>query len=184
MRKHGPWTIVASNQVYSDPWIEVTRDQVIRPDGAPGTYGTVRLKSGVSVLAVGKNNRVHLTREFHYAVGRVTLEAVSGGIEHDEPSQLAAERELAEELGLKAHTWSYMGRLDPFTSAIHSTVDLYLAEELEECPTNPEGTELIEHVAMDLYEAIKLIGNEITHSPTCVLLMMLERRSKAGQQTL
>jgi ADP-ribose pyrophosphatase len=180
-RKHGPWTIVDSDLVYSDPWIEVTCDQVIRPDGAPGSYSTVRLKSGVSVLAVGKNNQVHLTREFHYAVGRVTVEAVSGGIEADEPSQLAAERELAEELGFKARTWSYLGRLDPFTSAIHSTVDLYLAEDLEECPKNPEGTELIDHVAMDLYEAIDLIGNEITHSPTCVLLMMLDRRLKADQ---
>jgi ADP-ribose pyrophosphatase len=176
MRKHGPWTIVESRQVYSDPWIVVTRDEVIRPDGAPGTYGTIRLKSGVTVLALDGNNRVHLTREFHYAVGRDTVEAVSGGIEAEEPASLAAERELAEELGLKARKWTHMGKLDPFTSAIHSTVDLFLAEDLEECPKNPDGTELIEHLTMGLDEAIQLIGSEITHSPTCVLLLMLQRR--------
>ena len=180
MRKHGPWTIVETREVYSDPWIVVKRDEVIRPDGEPGTYGTVRLKSGVTVLALDEDRQVHLTREFHYAVGRDTLEAVSGGIEDDEPAQLAAERELAEELGLKARRWTHLGRLDPFTSAIHSTVDLYLAEDLEKGPTNPEGTELIEHVIMGLDEAAALIGDEITHSPTCVLLLLLQQRLRAS----
>lgn len=176
MRKHGPWTILESRQVYTDPWIVVTRDEVLRPDGMPGTYGTVRLKSGVCVVAVDNQQQVHLTREFHYAVGRDTLEAVSGGIEDDESALTAGQRELAEEIGFKAGSWSHMGKLDPFTSAIHSTVDLFLAEDLVACPTSPEGTELIEHVSMPLSEALAMIGIQITHSPTCVLLLLLHQR--------
>ena len=77
MTQHGPWKINATREVYRDPWISVTRDEVTRPDGAPGTYATVKLRSGVCVIALDAEQRVHLTREFHYAVGQVTIEGVS-----------------------------------------------------------------------------------------------------------
>lgn len=174
MRKHGPWTIHSSEQMYSDPWINVIRDKVTRPDGHSGTYATVHLKSGVCVIAVDNDRNVHLTKEFHYAVGEVTIEGVSGGIEQGETRELAANRELEEEIGLKASKWTHMGTVDPFTAAIFSRVDLYIAEDLETCETDPEGTELIEHVVYPLSQAIEMVRKgKITHSPTCVLLLLM-----------
>ncbi|MSR59268.1 MAG: hypothetical protein EXS05_16765 [Planctomycetaceae bacterium] len=32
-RPHGPWQILCSQQVYKDPWLDVRKDDVIRPDG-------------------------------------------------------------------------------------------------------------------------------------------------------
>lgn len=174
MRTHGPWTINSSQHIYGDAWINIQVDQVTRPDGLPGTYSTVQLKPGVCVIAVDEQRQVHLTREFHYAVGRFTLEGVSGGIEAGESAELAAERELAEELGLMAAKWTRLGQVDPFTSAIASTVDLYLAQELNHCATAPEGTEQIEHIAMPLEQALELVrSSEITHAPTCVALLRI-----------
>ena len=98
---HGPWQILNTTQVYTDPWLSVQKDDVIRPDGLPGTHSVVTIKSGICVLA-WQNEDVFLTREFHYAVGRTTLEAVSGGRDHNEPPIAAARRELAEELGIFA----------------------------------------------------------------------------------
>src|SRR5258708_36828996 len=79
MQQHGPWQILRSHQIYKDAWLDVRKDDVIRPDGAAGTHGVVVLAPGVSVLALDQANRVYLTDEFHYAVGRRTLEVVSGG---------------------------------------------------------------------------------------------------------
>ena len=72
---------------------------MVRPDGNPGTYSTVRIKPGVCVIAIDNDDILYLTKEFHYAVGRDTIEGVSGGIEDTETAQLAAKRELAEEIG-------------------------------------------------------------------------------------
>ena len=105
MKRHGPWQIVKTKEVYRDPWFRVDRDKVIRPDGKPGTYTVVHLKPGVCVLALDDDGQVCLTEEFHYAVGRVTLEAVSGGIEPDEDPLETAKRELKEELGITAKEW-------------------------------------------------------------------------------
>ncbi|GAB5405998.1 MAG: NUDIX hydrolase [Aureliella sp.] len=174
MQKRGPWTIKSSKEMYRDPWIRVQRDEVIRPDGADGTYATVELKSGVCVIAMDEHQNVHMTEEFHYAVGRDTIEGVSGGIEDGETRELAAERELEEELGLKANKWTHLGTVDPFTAAIFSTVDLYLAEQLTECDAKPEGTELIRRRTLSLSQALQMVReSQISHAPTCVALLRI-----------
>ncbi len=179
-QKRGPWTIQSTRDVYNDPWLRVQRDEVIRPDGLPGSYATVHLRSGVCVIAIDDLGQVHLTKEFHYAVGRVTIEGVSGGIEDGETPESTAERELAEELGLQATRWTRICRVDPFTAAIHSTVDLFLAEGLSTCSRAPEGTELIEHVTLPFDQAVAMVGSgEISHSPSCVALLMIALKRAA-----
>ena len=118
MQRHGPWQIVRSHAIYKDAWLEVRKDDVIRPDGAPGTHGVVLLKPGVSVLALDEDRRVYLTDEFHYGVGRRTIEVVSGGREPDEEPLVAARRELEEELGIIAEDWLPLGSFDPFTTML------------------------------------------------------------------
>ncbi len=122
-------------------------------------------------MALDEHNVVHLTSEFHYAVGRVTLEGVSGGIESGESPLQSAQRELLEELGIVAQKWTWLGSVDPFTSAVHSPVQLYLAEGLTFEATQLEGTELIDRVALPLAEAVAAVmDSHITHAPTCVAL--------------
>ena len=179
MTDHGPWRILASREVYRDPWITVRCDQVLRPSGTPGTHSVVHLKPGVCVLALDAAGVVHLTEEFHYGVGRVTLEAVSGGVEADEAPRAAGQRELQEELGLAAARWTPLGTVDPFTASVVSPTALYLAEELTEVPAAPEETERILRVSMTLVEALgRMEAGEITHAPTCVLLLRAERRGR------
>lgn len=180
MRDHGPWRIQQSELMYSDAWIKLFCDQVIRPDGLPGTYATVHLKPGVCVVAMDENQLLHLTKEFHYAVGRWTIEGVSGGIEEDEMPQTAATRELTEELGIEASRWTPLGSVDPFTSAVQSPVLLYLAQGLTFCDASPEGTEQIEHVVMSLSDATLAVRDgTITHAPTCVAILRLALDSLA-----
>jgi ADP-ribose pyrophosphatase len=176
MQQHGPWTIVERHAVYADPWMQLVKDDVLRPDGEPGTYSVVQLKPGVCVVALDERENVHLTMEFHYGVGRVTLEGVSGGIEEDESAETAARRELAEELGIEAGTLHPMGMVDPFTASVVSPTQLFLAEALKLGTKAPEATEVIQHVSMPLSEAIAaVLDGRITHAPSCVLLLKLEK---------
>ena len=172
---HGPWTIKSTEQIYRDPFVELTLDQVIRPDGKDGQHVVVHIKPGVCVIAVDADRNVHLTKEFHYAVGRDSVECVSGGVEPDEDADLTAQRELQEEIGLAAESWKFLTTVDPFTTIMTSPTRLYLATGLSEVDTNPEGTEQIEHVVMPLSAAAKMVSlGEITHAPSCVAILMAE----------
>jgi len=170
--QHGPWKILESHSVYSDPWIGVRKDDVIRPDGQLGTHSVVDLKPGVCVLAMDDDESVYLTEEFHDGVGRVTIEAVSGGIEAGEDSLETAQRELSEELGIEADDWTDMGLIDPFTASIVSPTRLYLARQLTFGPTAQEGTEQIHCIKKTLTESLQMVlSSQITHGPTCVVIL-------------
>jgi ADP-ribose diphosphatase len=172
VKQHGPWIIRASQEVYKDPWIEVRKDEVIRPDGADGTHCVVSMKPGVSVLPLDDQGFVHLTEEFHYGVGRTTIETVSGGIEPSEDARGTAARELEEELGIRARRWTDLGMVDPFTSIVVSPTGLFLARDLSFVDTAPEGTEQIHPVKIKLAEAVDwVISSKITHGPSCVLIL-------------
>lgn len=178
-RVHGPWQIVDSQVRYQDPWVRVVRDEVIRPDGLPGSYCVITLKPGVCVVALDDQDRVHLTREFHYAVGEETVEGVSGGRDGAEPPLLAAQRELREELGLLAGKWIDLGQVDPFTANVFSPTQLYLALDLTRCDRELEGTEQIQPVVMGFEQAIEMVmDSRITHAPSCVALLKAARHLK------
>ena len=148
----------------------------VNDDGKDGQHVVVKIKAGVCVVAVDSDRNIHLTKEFYYAVGRDSIEAVSGGVEPDEDADLTAKRELQEELGLEAESWKFLTTVDPFTTIMASPTRLYLATGLSEVDTDPEGTELIEHVVIPLADAAKMVASgEITHAPSCVAILMADQ---------
>jgi len=172
MKSHGPWQIKKTNPILENPFLQVWLDDVVRPDGQDGTHVVASMKPGVSVLAIDDEQQIHLTNEFHYAVGRYSLEAVSGGIDPGEAPAETARRELKEELGIEASRWEYLASVDPFTTIVVSPCHLYVARGLTTGDTDLEGTEQIEHVVLPLAEAVdRVLRGEITHSPTCILIL-------------
>lgn len=183
LRPHGPWHIRASAVMYEDPWVSVRRDEVVRPDGLDGSYAIVAIKPGVCVVAIDDDGYVHLTEEFHYAVGRVTIEGVSGGIEPGHTATETAHRELAEELGITARDLIPLGVTDPFTASVHSPTALFVATGIEKGAAAPEPTELIRPVVMSLDDAVQAVNSgEITHGPTCIILLRLAIQRAAGNR--
>lgn len=171
---YGPWLIKSTESIYQDPFVEVQLDQVVRPDSKDGQHVVVFMKSGVCVLPMDAEKNVYLTSEFHYGIGRQSLEGVSGGIEHGEEPLETAQRELAEELGLAASQWKKLTSVDPFTTIVVSPTQLYLATDLTLVPADPEGTEQIESVKMPLAQAVEMVAQgKISHAPTCVLLLLV-----------
>jgi ADP-ribose pyrophosphatase len=181
-RPHGPWQIKSSQVAYSDPWVSVRRDEVIRPDGLDGSYAMICIKPGVCVVAVDSQGQVHLTEEFHYAVGRITIEGVSGGIEPGDTAIETAHRELREELGIVAQRLICLGTSDPFTASVQSPTALFVATGLTLGPPQPESTELIHPVVMPLAAAVEaVIAGTITHGPTCVMLLRMALDERFNQ---
>lgn len=182
MKQHGPWKITRSEVKYKNPWIEVREDAVIRPDGKPGIYGVVKFSkgTGVSVLAIDGDGFVYLTREFKYASGKEHLEVVSGGLFPEEAPLEAAKRELSEELGINATQWTEVGSVEPFTAIFEHEMHLFIAQNLSFAEHKREGTELtMQMVKMKFEEAVeKVMQNQITHGPSCVLILKAARLLK------
>ena len=77
-----PWECLSRKEIYSNHWISVLEDQVVKPDGKKGIYGWVRFKQeGVGVVPFDKDGNVYLIRTYRYPTGKWSTEFVSGGVE-------------------------------------------------------------------------------------------------------
>ena len=171
-QKHGPWTIQETRQKYHNSFINVREDQVLQPDGQPGMYATVTMKPGVAILPIDSDRYVYLTRQFRYALGKESIEVVCGALESDEPPLEAAQREIQEELGIKADEWIELGFFHIDTSIVHCPMHIFLAKQLTFAEANQEGTETIETLHIPFDAAVQMVMDSvITHGPSCVLIL-------------
>ena len=175
-RKHGPWTIKSSECLHRDEFVEMWVDEVVRPDGEPGRYATMRMKPGVAVLALDGDGFVHLVRMFRYAAGRECVEVVQGAVDGGEGAAEAARRELREELGVEAEELTDLGLVDAITSQVFSPARIFLARGLTTGEPDRESTERMRAVKVRLEEAVRMVmDGEITQGTTCVLILKASR---------
>jgi len=175
-KKNGAWIVRSSKQIYKNPWIEVVEDQVIRPDGLDGIYGTIRIKSGVSVLPIDDNNNVYLINEFKYPLSKTSIETVAGGIEAGRTALQAAQSELKEEWGITAKEWIDLKVVHPITSFIDSPNYLFIARKLKFAERKLEGGEQIDALKLPLAEAAQMVmDGHITEQKSCCLILKAAR---------
>src|SRR4051812_33907197 len=107
------WKKLSSKIVYKNPWFQIRKDKVIRPDGQKGTYDVVETHGdSVFVVAFNAREEILFIKLHRYPLGADSLE-IPGGNSEGEALPKAAKRELWEETGYKAKTWKRVGTWHP-----------------------------------------------------------------------
>lgn len=172
MTDENPWKTISSRIAYTNPWISVREDQVIRPDGSDGIYGVVQLPESVGILAVDSEDRVALVRQWRYVHGRVGIEIPTGGLNNDESHLDAAKRELLEETGLVAQSWTPVGLIENSNGATTDVAHMFLAEGLTEGTQPAIADEAIELIWVPFDKAVQMaLDGEIRESTSVALLI-------------
>jgi 8-oxo-dGTP pyrophosphatase MutT (NUDIX family) len=148
-----PWRTLASRVVYRNPWLAVTEHQVVRPDGQRGIYGVVDPGDNAAIVALDDAGHVALVGEFLYPLQVYAWMIPSGAVEHGENPEVAARRELAEEVGLEAANWTPLGAYYLSSGISTQTSYAFLARGLSEVRAQPEGTERLTVRRVPLAEA-------------------------------
>lgn len=123
------WRTVSSKVVYRNPWIAVREDQVVRPDGNPGLYGVVESTPSVFIVALSAADEVLLVTQDRYPTGTASVEVPAGNAGHEDPLA-AAQRELQEETGYVAASWTPIGVLESMNGICTELQHVFLAREL------------------------------------------------------
>jgi 8-oxo-dGTP pyrophosphatase MutT (NUDIX family) len=171
--KIGPWTRLRRREVYDNPWIRVREDEVLRPDGSPGIYGTVHFKNiAVAVVPIDAQGRVILVGQHRYPFDRYFWEVPEGGCpEGRETPPEAAARELREETGYAAGRWDYLGPLELSNACTDEHGHLFLARDLAPGAQDPDGDEQLAIKAVDFAEAWRMaMEGELSESLTVAAL--------------
>ena len=169
-----PWETLSTRVVYDNPWIRVREDEVVRPDGLPGIYGVVHFKHvAVGVLAV-EEGMLYLVGQYRYPLERYSWEIPEGGCPEGEDPLQTAQRELAEETGLRASRWTKMGEAHLSNSVSDELAVWFLAEGLEQGERRPDGTEKLQVRRVTLKEALRMVeSGEITDALSVLAIQQL-----------
>jgi 8-oxo-dGTP pyrophosphatase MutT (NUDIX family) len=167
------WQTTGTRSVYSNAWIEVHEHDVIRPDGTTGIYGVVGIRQpAVFVVAVTEADEVVLVTLDRYTVGP-SVEVPAGGTDGEDPL-VAAQRELLEETGLAASTWTRIGGMQALNGVCRAPEHVFLATGLSQDPTSADlaGEGISEVRAVPFADVLAMIaGGDITDGETIAALM-------------
>jgi ADP-ribose pyrophosphatase len=119
-------------------------EEVGLPDGRTLSLEVVRHPGGAAVAALDEADRVCLLRQYRHAGGGWIWEVPAGKLEAAEDPRETARRELEEEAGLRARSWTDLGSILTTPGFCDEVIHLYLAREIELTPPRHQAHELIE----------------------------------------
>ena len=109
MNKPRPFKTLSSRIAYTNPWMQIREDAIIRPDGSEGIYGVIETRDSVVIVAINDKHEVGFINIFRYPVQKWCWELPGGGGDGQDILE-AASRELKEETGITAKQWHILGR--------------------------------------------------------------------------
>ncbi|MGD9968790.1 MAG: NUDIX domain-containing protein [Hyphomonadaceae bacterium] len=178
-----PWVVKSLTRAFENDWFRVDAQEVIRPDGKPGRYDVIRVRRlAVGVLPIDADGAVHMVGQWRFPLGRYSWEMPEGGAEPGEDARLCAERELAEETGLRAGLLLKVLELDLSNSLTDERAVLFLATDLAEGRAQPEPTEVLQrHRAKFSDVMARVADGRIRDAMTVAAVLRAHHMAMTGQ---
>ena len=120
--------IIARRETVLSPWVTIVEKEVCFREGdPPQVYHSLTQAPYVAVVAITRDRRLPLVRQYRPAVEAFTWEFPAGTVDAGEAPADAARRELLEEVGLVAEELHELGTFDPDTGRLSLVSTGYVA---------------------------------------------------------
>jgi len=167
---------------FSSGWFTVRRDRARRPDNSLTDYDHIVAAEAVTVLAVGVDRRVVVTRQWIYVHHEAQWRLPAGRIDRDESPEDAARRELREETGYSAETWTALGSINCADSLTNHRDHAFLASGLTpgEQRLEPGEADLEVH-RLPVGRVLDLtLGGEMPHAGSSFAVLLAKAKGLLG----
>lgn len=148
-------TPLTSDQLLDGALLKVYRDTVQLPDASTGVREWIDHPGASAVVPLFDDGSVLLIEQFRYPPRRTFLEVPAGKIDQpdEDPADVAA-RELEEETGWRAATFTSLSSLYPCIGYSNEIIHFYLARDLSRGTQDLSEGEHVEVVRMPFREAV------------------------------
>lgn len=160
--------------VFKGSIIDYYKDTVQVPNGNIVKWDFIGHKGAAAVVAVREDGKLLMVRQYRNALDRYTLEIPAGGLNGaDEPTIVAAGRELEEETGYKAESpLEFLISIRTTVAFCNEKIDIYVAKDLKKSHQNLDEDEFINVEAWDVEDLIaKIYEGVIEDSKTVSAIM-------------
>jgi ADP-ribose pyrophosphatase len=167
---------LTSTQVFDGHLMKVYQDTVALPDGGQALREYTKHPWAVMIIPVLDDSRLVMERQFRYPLNRVFLEFPAGKCEKGEPPEYTARRELIEETGYRAKSFSYLTTIHPVISYSTEEILLYTAHGLSAGDRQLDDHEFLDIVLVSLPELLDNIRHGlVTDVKTIIGAFWLEK---------
>lgn len=152
---------ISREEIYDGKVLKVVCDKVLLPNGKEATREMCIHVGAVAVLPLLSDGRVIMERQYRYPHGRVFFEIPAGKLDFvDEVPIEAAKRELREETGAIAKSYTPLGVIDTSPALINEKISLFLAEDISFYENDLDEDEFlnIELIPLDALYAMVMDG--------------------------
>jgi 8-oxo-dGTP pyrophosphatase MutT (NUDIX family) len=165
-----------SETAYAGPFVDVASKRFRRADGSEVERQVVLHPGSVGILAHDEEH-VHLVRQPREAVGEdALLEIPAGILDVDGEDRLTcARRELAEEVGLAAESWSQLHEIYASPGFLSEKLTIFEATGLSAAAGERDETEQIEIVRLPLAELDAALA-DVEDAKTLIALLLLRAK--------
>lgn len=166
--------VVHSEVLYEGRILNFRKDEVTVAGGGTASREIVEHNGAVAMVAITKENKIVMVKQYRHAMRDVVLEIPAGKIDKQEDPEKAAARELKEETGYTAAKVTFLGKMYPSVAYSEEGVFLYFCTDLTPGETNFDDDEAIDLVAYDFEEVCKMAesGQLIDSKTICGVLMV------------
>ncbi len=123
------WKTLSSKYLFRHNWLTLREDTCERPDGKIiSPYYVYEFPEWVAALALTKDNKVILVKQYRHALGETLLELPGGCVDDtDQSFEEAIARELLEETGYRFDKIEYICKTSANPSTNNNILRAYLA---------------------------------------------------------
>jgi ADP-ribose pyrophosphatase len=136
----------------------------------------VERADSVAIVAVDRDDRLTLVRQFRAPTRGRLLELPAGTVDEGEEPEATARRELEEETGLRGGEWRPGPTFWTTPGFCAEKIHLFFAERLEPGESRPQGGESIELVRWPAGEVASRLGDIEDGKTLAGLLLYLRER--------
>ncbi len=138
--------------------IDYYQDTMLIPNGNTAKWDLIDHKGAAAVVAVREDGKLLMVRQYRNALERETIELPAGGLNgRDEPTELAAMRELEEETGFTCDKVELINSIYTTVAFCNEKIDIYLAKDLKPGKQHLDEDEYLNVEAYELEELKQMI---------------------------
>lgn len=164
---------VGRDLVYKGSILDVYQDSIKVPNGNIAKWDYIGHKGAAAVLPVTDDGKLIMVKQYRNAIDRESIEIPAGGRNGvDEPTILAAARELEEETGYRSDDLELLLSTVPAIAYSGEVIDIYLATNLKPSHQHLDEDEMVEVLEFTLEEMCQMIyDGKIQDSKTIAAVM-------------